>query len=34
MGENNNKREIAFIKQLALHLAGNIMFPIFMYKRP
>ncbi len=34
MGENNNKREIAFIKQLALHLAENIIFAFFMYKRP
>jgi hypothetical protein len=34
MGENNNKRETAFIKQLALHLAQDITFAFFMYKRP
>lgn len=34
MGENNNKRETAFIRQINSHLAENIIFAFFMYKRP
>ena len=34
MEENNNKREIAFVKQFNSHLAENITFAFFMYKRP